>query len=109
MLWINYIVARCETLPEFRENLTEKVCIRLYNGKFNLGARPHEFANNRHATSCMPETPIQRSYKDFQFSASSQAWAQSPWSQSLSLPISTRKLSVIAPLMLILKRSLSVV
>ena len=109
MLWIHDIVARSKTLSKIREHLTEKTRIRLHNGKFHLGSRPQEFTDNRHTTRRVPKTPIQRRYKDFQFSASSQAWAQSPWSQSLSLPISTRKLSVFAPLILSLKRSLSVV
>ena len=48
-------------------------------------------------------------YKDFHFSASNQASAQSPWSQSLLSPINTRKLMERAPLIFNLKRSLSVV
>ena len=73
MLRVDNVVARSQALTQIREYLTEKVCVRLDYSKFHLGTRPQEFADNRHATSRMPKSPIQRSYKDFHFSASSQA------------------------------------
>ena len=78
MLRINDIVARRNTLAEFRKHLTEEFRIRLDDGEFHLGALTQEFANHGHATSRMPKPPIQRSYKNLHFSASSQASAQSP-------------------------------
>ena len=109
VFWINYIVARGNSLAEIREQLAIETRIRFHDSEFHFGTRPQELADNGHATRCMSQPPIQWSYKDFHFSASNQASAQSPWSQSLLSPINTRKLMERAPLIFNLKRSLSVV
>ena len=73
VLRVDNVVARSQALPQFREDFTEKIGVRLDYRQFHLGTRPQEFADNRHATSRMPKSPIKRRYKDFHFSASSQA------------------------------------
>ena len=87
MLGIDNVVGRSDALAHLRENLAEKGGIRLHYRNFDFGTLAEKFPYHRHATRRMPQPPIQRGYK-YLHRASSQAFAQSPWSQSLLSPIS---------------------
>ena len=89
MIGILDVVAGSNALAQFREGLAEKRRIRLDDGNLDLRPVRQEFPDDGHATRRVSEAPIQRGHQDF-YLASSHALAQSPWSQSLSLPISTR-------------------
>ena len=73
MFRINYVVARCNALPQIREQFAEKIRIGVNYSNFHIGATPQKLPDDGHTTCRVPKSPIKRSYKNFQFSASSQA------------------------------------
>ncbi len=65
-------------LFDFGKKATQEGGIRTRHGQLYFCTLIQEFANHRHTSSCMPQSPVQRCNKDFQRAASSQAFAQSP-------------------------------
>ena len=66
MLRVNDIVGRRQTLAKFLEKASQQGGVRTHHCKFHLSTLFQEFTNHRHATGRMPQSPIQRCYKDFQ-------------------------------------------